>query len=167
MLEVGGGVRSEVDIDEFFDLGIDRLIVGTILIKNPDLVLSWIKKYGNRLIAGIDARDGKVKIQGWEDDSGVADTACALSAGKAGFKEIIYTNISKDGMFAGPDIARTNLIGETSGTSVIVSGGIGSYDDLESVRNTSNNHITGVIIGKAIYENKISVADAIKRFQTS
>jgi phosphoribosylformimino-5-aminoimidazole carboxamide ribotide isomerase len=164
-IEVGGGVRSEEDIDALLAIGINKLIFGTILAKDPDLIARWVSRFGDCFIAGIDARDGKVKIQGWKDDSGLSDTECSLRAKSLGIREIIYTNISNDGALKGPDIERTNLIAETAGIPVILSGGIGAYNDIERAIARCNPLVTGIIIGKAIYEGNIALDEAFRRFQ--
>jgi phosphoribosylformimino-5-aminoimidazole carboxamide ribotide isomerase len=164
-LETGGGVRTEEDIKELISIGIDKLIAGTVFAQDPVKVKKWVDKFGDIFIAGIDAFDGKVKIAGWEADSGIADTVLAKKAGEIGLKEIIYTNISGDGTLKGPDIARTRLIAEESGLPVILSGGISSRKDIENIVRENCPLITGVIIGKAIYEQKVFVPDLIHSFQ--
>jgi phosphoribosylformimino-5-aminoimidazole carboxamide ribotide isomerase len=164
-LEVGGGIRSQKDIEELLSIGINKLILGTVLVQQPDKVAEWTKTYNNIFIAGIDALDGRVKISGWEDDSGIDDIILAQHAKELGLTEIIYTNISHDGALTGPDIKRTALIAEESSLPVILSGGISSRTDVEEVIKKDHPGITGIIIGKAIYEQKVSVPDLIQSFQ--
>ncbi|MBN2531417.1 MAG: 1-(5-phosphoribosyl)-5-[(5-phosphoribosylamino)methylideneamino]imidazole-4-carboxamide isomerase [Spirochaetales bacterium] len=164
-LDTGGGIRSEEDIRELLAIGIDKLIVGTVFASEPGKVKKWVDKYGDFFVAGIDAYDGKVKIAGWEADSGQNDRVLAKKAGEIGINEIIYTNISGDGTLEGPDIARTRMIAEESGIPVILSGGISSSEDVENVVKENCPLIKGIIIGKAIYEQKVSVPDLIKSFQ--
>ncbi len=163
-LEVGGGVRTETDIEELLTIGIDRLILGTVLAREPDRVSGWVSRFGDCFIAGIDARSGKVKIQGWQDDSGMSDTECALRAKNLGIREIIYTNISVDGALSGPDIERTSMIANQTGIQVILSGGIGSYEDIDAVIKNGSPLLSGIIIGKAIYEGKVALDEAFRRF---
>lgn len=172
-LEVGGGIRSDEDIRELMDAGIRRLVVGTLLVKNPGMVRSWIERYDADFIAGIDARDGEVKIAGWEDGSSVKDDVLASSMADLGVKGIIYTNISLDGTLKGPDIQRALHIAEASGLPVTVSGGMGSMSDCRDVAEAAAANpgaenipmIEGVIIGKALYEGSISLAEAIMLYQ--
>jgi phosphoribosylformimino-5-aminoimidazole carboxamide ribotide isomerase len=171
-IEVGGGVRSDEDVKELIDLGVKRLIVGTLLVKNPDLVAGWAAKYPADFIAGIDARDGEVKISGWEDGSSVRDEDLAAAVARMGMKGIVYTNISRDGTLSGPDIERSLIIAEASGLPVTVSGGMGSMDDCRAVHRAAGgcaeggtSPIHGVIIGKAIYEGAIDLEEAIMLYQ--
>lgn len=164
-LDTGGGIRSEKDIEELIKIGIDKLIVGTVLAKDPEKVKNWVDKFGDFFTAGIDAFDGEVKIAGWEAGSGIRDTVLAKKAKEIGLTEIIYTSISGDGMLIGPDIIRTRMIAEESGIPVILSGGISSREDVENVIKENCPLIKGIIIGKAIYEKKVSVPDLIESFQ--
>jgi phosphoribosylformimino-5-aminoimidazole carboxamide ribotide isomerase len=166
-LEVGGGIRSREDIEELLSIGIDKLILGTVIVQHPDKVAEWTKMYHDTCIAGIDALDGRVKISGWKDDPGIEDTILAQHAKELGFTEIIYTNISHDGALTGPDIERTGLIAEASYLPVILSGGISCRADVVEVIKKAHPCITGIIVGKAIYEQKVSVSDLIRSFQNT
>ena len=167
ILELGGGIRSEEDINEILSIGIDRLILGTIFAKHPKECISWIKKYGKIFIAGIDALDGEVRVSGWEEGSGIKDIALAKKAAEAGFCSIIYTNISKDGTLSGPDIENSKSIASESGLPVIISGGISGEDDFRKITEdiSASNKITGIITGKAFYDGKFDLASVIKKYQ--
>ena len=164
-IEVGGGIRTKTDVDELVSIGIDKLVAGTVLAKEPDRVAGWIDVYGPRFIAGIDAWNGKVKISGWEKDAGMDDTVLARKASDIGISEIIYTSIAGDGALTGPDIERTTEVARAAGIPVILSGGIGSRDDVANVVESGEPGIIGIIMGKAIYEKKVSVADLVASFQ--
>ncbi|RPJ05031.1 MAG: 1-(5-phosphoribosyl)-5-((5-phosphoribosylamino)methylideneamino)imidazole-4-carboxamide isomerase, partial [Spirochaetaceae bacterium] len=114
-IEVGGGVRSDEDVRELLDCGVDRIIIGTALVKEPAKVAGWIAKIGFYAVAGLDAADRKIRVHGWMDDSGTADTDCAMNCAIMGFSEIIYTNIAQDGTLGGPDIESTLEIVKASG----------------------------------------------------
>jgi len=165
-LELGGGIRDEDDVEELLDIGIDRLVVGSMLAKHPRKVEGWTRHFGEMFIAGIDALDGRVKIHGWEDDSGTGDMELAKEAGAIGMCSIIYTNIARDGMMEGPDIRRTKEIAQASGLPVILSGGVSSLADVEQAAKEGDGKIVGIIIGKAVYEGKINLNDAVAKFQT-
>jgi phosphoribosylformimino-5-aminoimidazole carboxamide ribotide isomerase len=165
IIEVGGGVRAKKDIEELLGIGVNKLILGTILIKNPREVIDWIKEYGNIFTGGIDVVNGYVKISGWEQGSGIIDSDLANKLKSWGINEIIYTNITKDGTLTGPDIVNTNRIAEVSGLEVILSGGISSDEDIEEVYNKKNEHVAGLITGKAVYENKIDLKKVISLYQ--
>lgn len=160
-LEVGGGIRREEDVEELLDMGIDRLITGTILAKNPDLVQGWVFHFGDVFVGGIDARDGRVKISGWERDSRFTDGELAVKARELGLIELIYTNIAQDGMLQGPDLENTNRICRESELPVVLSGGIGSMEDLAKVKAGGDERISGIIVGRAFYEGKIDIPRAL------
>lgn len=166
-LEVGGGIRTEDDVKDLLDIGIDKLILGTILAKEPIKVAKWAGIYGSMFVGGIDALNGKVKISGWEGDASMEDSDLAGRAMKLGLCGIIYTNISKDGTLEGPDIENTNRIAEASGLPVILSGGISSEEDIKKTVENCHPGVKGIITGKAIYENRLSIEECIKKYQTS
>ena len=163
-VEVGGGVRSSGDVDDLLEAGVRRLVLGTILVNNPDLVAEWTAHYGDLFFAGVDASEGIVKTSGWTGDSGVRDLDLAGKLAELGLSGVIYTSIARDGMLSGPDIERTNSIAEASGLPVIISGGVSGPEDVLEVDRKRLPGVIGVIIGKAIYEKRLSVADLIARF---
>jgi phosphoribosylformimino-5-aminoimidazole carboxamide ribotide isomerase len=169
VLEVGGGIRSETDVSELLEAGVDRLVVGTLLVKDPDQVERWVKEFGPRFLAGIDARDGEVKVAGWEEGAGLPDTEAAGIARRIGMRGIVYTNIANDGTLSGPDIENTARIARESGLPVIISGGIGSIDDVRAVidathHNASHPGIVGIISGKAVYEGRLDLKRVFETF---
>lgn len=165
LVEVGGGIRTEDDVKSLVDQGVDRLVVGTVLVKQPDLVAGWAAKYGPKFVAGIDARDGNVKVSGWEEGSALQDTVLAARCRDLGLISIVYTNIARDGMLGGPDLERTLEVAEAAGLPVILSGGISSMDDFEAIRRADHPLLAGVITGKALYKNRIDLAEVIRRYQ--
>ncbi len=169
LIELGGGIRDDDDITELIAAGIDRLILGTVFAREPEKCRKWIKKYGKKFIAGIDALDGEVKISGWEKGSGIKDTDLAEKAAEAGFCSIIYTNISRDGTLSGPDTERSCRIAEKSSLPVIISGGISCEDDFRKITSSQScgGRITGIITGKAFYEGRFDLALVIKKYQKS
>jgi phosphoribosylformimino-5-aminoimidazole carboxamide ribotide isomerase len=164
-VEVGGGVRTEDDVKALIDIGVDRLVVGTVLAKNPDLVADWAGKFGPRLIAGIDARNGEVKVSGWEEGSALRDTDLAARCRDLGLISIIYTNIERDGMLGGPDLDRTLLVAEAARLPVILSGGVASAEDFATAKRRKHPLLAGVITGKALYKNRIDLAAVIAEYQ--
>jgi phosphoribosylformimino-5-aminoimidazole carboxamide ribotide isomerase len=165
-VETGGGVRSERDIEEILECGVERIVIGTALVKKPEAVAGWIAKYGVHAIAGLDARDGSIRIQGWEDDSGIRDTVLAARCREMGFREIVYTNIAVDGTLEGPDIESTNRTAAAGGLPVILSGGIGTPADVARVAAEKSALVHGVIVGKAWYEQKIDLGELVRLYQT-
>ena len=165
VIETGGGIRTDADVKELLDIGIDRLILGTVFAKNPAIAGEWTAKYGNHFIAGIDALKGEVKISGWEEGSSMQDTALAKQAAENGIISIIYTNIDKDGTLEGPDIENSIRIAEVSKLPVIISGGISSIADFKKISELNHSWLAGVITGKAVYENRIDLQKVIEKYQ--
>jgi phosphoribosylformimino-5-aminoimidazole carboxamide ribotide isomerase len=167
-LEVGGGIRSAEDLEELSAAGADRLVLGTVLVRAPAEVAAWVgaraAAEGPQLWAGIDARDGRVRVSGWEEEGGLEDLELARRARELGLGGIIYTSIARDGMLEGPDIARTNRVAEAGGLPVILSGGIGCPEDVERVARERAEGVVGVIVGKALYEGRVDLEQLIRRF---
>jgi phosphoribosylformimino-5-aminoimidazole carboxamide ribotide isomerase len=164
-LEIGGGIREEKDIEELLALGFERLVLGTVLARRPEQAAAWVEKYGPVFVGGIDAREGLVRVSGWEESSGIQDLALAGQGAILGLTSIIYTNIARDGTLTGPDIERTNRIAAVSGLPTILSGGIGSEEDVARVARERHENIRGLIAGKAIYEGNVVLADLIAAYQ--
>ncbi len=161
LLEVGGGVRTSEDVQQLLDLGVDRIVIGTALVTKPKEVENWISLHGGVFIAGIDARDGMVKISGWQQSSEIEVVDLADQARDMGMVEIIYTNIARDGTMEGPDIDYATSLADISGIPVILSGGVGSLSDLEQLAMEPTRGISGIIFGMALYEGRINLAKAI------
>ncbi len=162
-IQTGGGIRTLEDIKQRLEMGIDRVIIGTMAVKDPEFVKEAIQHFGSEhIVVGIDAKNGCVATHGWEQVSTLEAAEFALAMKQLGVKYIIYTDISKDGTMEGPNIEQTqNLIIKT-GMNIIASGGISSIDDLYE---TQRIGATGTIIGKALYLNAIHLKEAIKLFE--
>lgn len=158
-IQLGGGIRRDEDIEELLDLGIDRLVVGTAFARRPESVAGWVAHYGDVFLVGIDALDGMVRISGWEKETQITDVDLARKARETKVAGIIYTSISRDGTMEGPDIERTNAVAQAASLPVIISGGIGSMDDLRKVSANRQPNVVGVIVGKAIYEGAIDITE--------
>ncbi|MFP4153034.1 MAG: HisA/HisF-related TIM barrel protein [Alkalispirochaeta sp.] len=163
VLELGGGIRDEDALSTALDLGIDYAIVGTVLAKDPDLVARWAGTRGKQMIASIDAREGTVHVSGWQEGTGIAATDLAAVAGKIGVAAIEYTEISRDGMLSGPDVAGTVAIADATDIPVILSGGVSRTKDADTVRIEGAGRIAGLIVGRALYEGRFDLAEAIRR----
>lgn len=162
-IQLGGGIRSIKDIENKLNLGISRVIIGTKAASDPRFMKDAISIFGpERIVAGIDAKDGIVAVEGWEKLSNYNAVALALEMKDAGVETIVYTDIAKDGMLQGPNINYTMEMVEATGLNIIASGGISSLKDLEIL---NENKIYGAIIGKALYENKIDLKQAVTMFE--
>jgi phosphoribosylformimino-5-aminoimidazole carboxamide ribotide isomerase len=154
-IELGGGIRDEDTIKRYLDLGIDRIILGSIAQKNPDFAMKMAQKYP--IVIGIDAIDGKVAIEGWAEVSEIKATTLAKKFANAGVEAIICTDVGRDGMLSGVNIDFTLEMAEASGISTIASGGVKDIQDIKDLKSTGK--IGGVIIGKAFYENKLDLKE--------
>jgi phosphoribosylformimino-5-aminoimidazole carboxamide ribotide isomerase len=159
-VQFGGGVRSLDAIEYALDLGVSRVVLGTIAIDEPNVVAEALKKYGNNRIAvGIDARDGLVRVRGWKDDGGISAIDLALQMRMLGLATVIFTDIRRDGLGSGLNITATSELSERSGLDVIASGGVHSIEDVIAARDAN---LAGTIIGRALYEGTIDLVEALQ-----
>lgn len=158
-VQFGGGVRSLPMIEQALDLGASRLVLGTVAIEQPQLVPQAVEKFGSENVAvGIDARDGLVRVHGWQSNSGIPVTDLALQVRDSGVRTIVFTDISRDGLGSGLNIPSTRALAEASGLDVIASGGAHTTDDVIAAREAK---LAGVIIGRALYEGTIDLKEAL------
>ena len=159
-IQLGGGIRDMDTIDSLLSGGIERVILGTAAVRDPALARAALKKYGGEhIVIGIDARDGRVAVQGWVEGSDVTPVDLAQGMKAAGAKYIVYTDISRDGMLSGPNVDSTRELVEKSGMCIIASGGVSSESDIQRVRDAG---CEGAIIGKAIYEGRLTLGQALR-----
>lgn len=161
-VEIGGGIRTMQDIEHRLSLGVTRVILGTKAVESPDFVKEAVEKFGaDKIVVGIDAKDGMVAIKGWETISNVEAVTLALSMKDLGVKTIIYTDISKDGMLCGPNFVQTARMVEITGMDIVASGGVSCMNDLLQLEKIG---VEGAILGKAIYEKRVDLKEAAARF---
>lgn len=158
-MQVGGGIRSLATIDEMLDLGIDRVILGSIAVTNADIVKDAAERHGDRIAVGLDARDDRLATSGWETQTDADAFDMARKFGQVGVRHIIYTDIRRDGTLSGPNVESLRRMVEWTSAGVIASGGIGSADDVLGLRDTG---VTGVVIGRALYDGRIDLARLIE-----
>jgi phosphoribosylformimino-5-aminoimidazole carboxamide ribotide isomerase len=157
-LELGGGIRDESTIKKMLDIGIDRIILGSVAVKNPQFVKDMAKKYP--IAVGIDAIDGYVAVEGWREVSEMKATDLAREFANAGVEAIICTDVGRDGTLSGVNVEFTLDIARASGISIIASGGVKDASDIEAL--ISTDEIDGVIIGKAYYEGRLDLHKMFK-----
>lgn len=160
-VQLGGGIRSHETIDHWIETGISRVILGTIALKDPDLVVAACARHPGKIAVGIDARDGYVAVEGWADVSEVTVLELAKRFEDTGVSAIIYTDIDRDGAMQGPNVEATRKLAETVSIPVIASGGVSSEDDLIALRDGIPN-LEGVISGRAVYDGRIDVGNAVQ-----
>ena len=159
-VQFGGGMRSLDAIENAIALGVSRVVLGTIAIEQPKVVIAALKKFGPEKIAvGIDARDGLVAVRGWKSDSGILAKDLALQMRTVGLRTVIFTDIRRDGLGSGLNIPSTRELADVSGLDVIASGGVHTLDDVIAVREAK---LSGVIIGRALYEGTIDLEKALQ-----
>lgn len=162
--ELGGGIRDEATVRELLSLGLARLVVGTQAIKHPDWFRGMCRQYPGRLAVGIDARDGRVATEGWQETSDVAATELARSLAGEPLAAIIYTDIAKDGMLSGPNLAAMAEMAAAVTVPVVASGGVTTAED---VRQLARTGVAGCIIGRALYEGTLKLPEAIAAAQAT
>jgi len=161
-IELGGGMRTLTDIEHMLELGIDRVILGTVALTDRALLMKVLALWGERIVVGLDARSGSVAISGWRETSQVRATSLASELCTAGVQRFIYTDIARDGVLKGPNIEELKEIQRMISCPLIASGGVSSMNDLLSLARLS---IEGAIIGKALYTGDIDLAAVIQEFE--
>jgi phosphoribosylformimino-5-aminoimidazole carboxamide ribotide isomerase len=160
-VQFGGGLRSLRQVKEMIDLGVTRVVIGTLVIEAPELLTKMLHLFGSRHIAvGIDAQDGQVVMHGWETKAEMSAITLARKVASMGAERIIYTDVQRDGTLTGPNIKQTCKISSHSGLKVTASGGVSSLEDLKRLKEVSDCGIDSVIVGKALYEGRFTFSQA-------
>lgn len=161
-VQFGGGIRSLKDAALAFGRGVTRVVMGTAAIEEPDIVEDVIVRFGaERVAVGIDARDGVVKTRGWQEATAVSPIELGLQMTGLGVETVIYTDISRDGVLTGPNAQATGELARETGLEVIASGGVAALDDIVKLSQMTSFGIGGVIVGRALYDGKVDLAEAI------
>ncbi len=161
-VEFGGGVRSLEDAQQLCDTGVARIVLGTLAAESPESLKSFVHRFSSKICVGIDARDGRVMSRGWETSTPVRAVDLARSAADSGVKRIIYTDIARDGTLGGPNLEQTLAVARAANVSVTASGGVSSLDDVKRLRDAGEPLLDSVIVGKALYEGKFKLEEAIR-----
>lgn len=159
--ELGGGIRDMATIEAYLGMGVGRVILGTVAKENPAFVAEACKAFPGQIVVGIDASNGMVAVRGWADVTQKRAIDLALELEDCGVAAIIYTDIARDGMMAGPNIAETRALAEAITIPVIASGGVSSLDDIRNLLAIEDSGVCGVITGKAIYSGALDLAEAV------
>lgn len=166
-VQMGGGLRTMQDVELLLNLGVSRVIIGTAAIEDRNFVESLLANYGEQVAIGIDARNGYVATRGWLETSEVKAEDLAAQLAEKGAKTFIFTDISRDGMMQGPNVQAILDMAKASGQTVIASGGVSRYEDLEALAKHEQDGIGGAIVGKALYTGSIDLKDALRRIRFS
>ncbi len=161
-VQLGGGIRDIATIEKWLKLGVNRVILGTLAIKNPDIVKEACREFPNQIVVGIDSVNGMVATEGWLKTNNIGVVELAKQFEDCGVSAIIYTDINRDGTLSGTDIEGSIKLTNSLSIPIIISGGISNIKEVIKIRNLKNPQIAGVIIGRAIYDKKVSIEDLIK-----
>ncbi len=161
-VQLGGGIRTLEQIEFWFNRGVQRIVIGTAAVKNPQLVLEALKTYRpERLTLAVDARDGRVAIEGWQQETELPAVELARQFKSAGLNRVLYTDIARDGMLQGPAIESTKELAVATGLRVTASGGISSKADLDALQKLAPFGVDSVIVGRAFYEGRIQPEEVL------
>ena len=156
-IEIGGGIRSIDKIKAYIDIGVDKVILGSAAIKDPDFLKQACEIFEGKIALGLDAKNGKLSVSGWKETTNKTAEDYLKSVNNHGFSRVIYTDIDRDGTKTEPNIEETINIAKISSAPVVVSGGISSIDDIKKIKTLNKFNIEGVIVGKAIYDGDINL----------
>ncbi len=165
-IQVGGGIRDEKTVRMFFDLGVERVIIGTEAIKNPKFIKDVCKSFPDRIVVGIDARNGYAAIEGWTETTQIKAIDLAKEFEYCGVAAINFTDIFRDGMQTGPNIEETRLLASEISIPVVASGGVSTIEDIKRLMPLEEIGVTGVITGRALYSKTLILKDAIALTKT-
>lgn len=164
-VQFGGGLRRIEDVDELITAGAGRVVIGTLAIESIETLETLVRLFGDAIVVGIDARDGRVLTRGWEKREQVTSTELANNVSAVGVSRIVYTDVSRDGMLIGPNIEETSRVARESGLRVTASGGVSSLEDIDRLLSVEECGVDSVIVGKALYEDRFTLTDALRRAQ--
>ena len=166
-LQLGGGIRDRATIATWLEKGVDRVIIGTAAVKDPDLVKQAARDWPNRIAVGLDARDGRVAVQGWAETSDLSVLEIALRFEDAGVAAIIHTDISRDGLLKGLNLDATVSLADAITVPVIASGGLASMDDIRQLLQPRAKKLAGAIAGRALYDGRLNAVEALRLIRSA
>ncbi len=159
-VQLGGGLRDSEKVEEAISAGAERVVLGTAAVRDPEMAEAIAAAHGDRVVASVDSRSGKVAAEGWTEESELATTEVIAELTRRGLSRFVYTPVEVDGLMEGPDLDSLREVAGATDGQVIYSGGIGSLDDLRAVAGLGLENVEGVIVGRALYEQRFTVAEA-------
>lgn len=161
-VQFGGGLRSVTDVQQLIEYGAAQVVIGTLAAESPETLEKFVQLFGFRICVGIDARRGRVMTRGWEREAKLSAIELARRVADAGVDRIVYTDVARDGMLGGVNIEQTCAVAKASGLRVTASGGVSSLEDIARLREAQACGIDSVIVGKALYEGRFTLQDALR-----
>lgn len=161
-VQLGGGIRDRAGIEAWLDAGVARVVLGTVALRDPALVIAACKAHPGGIAVGIDARGGKVAVEGWAETAEITAEDLALKFEDAGVAAIVFTDIDRDGALQGPNLTATAALARRLSTPVIASGGVASLDDLRAIAALAGDGVSGAIVGRALYDGRVDPAEAAR-----
>jgi phosphoribosylformimino-5-aminoimidazole carboxamide ribotide isomerase len=159
-VQLGGGLRDSKKVEEAFSSGVERVVLGTAAVRDPDLAGALAAAHGERVIVSVDSRSGRVAAEGWTESSALETSEVVAALTKRGVHHFVYTPVDVDGLMEGPDLDSLRDVAAAADGDLIYSGGVGSLDDLRAIAGLGLDNVDGVIVGKALYERRFDVAEA-------
>ncbi|MHB1419133.1 MAG: 1-(5-phosphoribosyl)-5-[(5-phosphoribosylamino)methylideneamino]imidazole-4-carboxamide isomerase [Bacillota bacterium] len=160
-IQLGGGIRTLDTIEKMLQLGVSRVILGTAAISRPQLISEAVARYGQKVLVGIDSKDGRVAVEGWASVSEKTALELAMEIKEAGIQRVVYTDTRRDGTLQGPNLDSTRELARITGLRVIASGGVSSLGDLRALKKCEPDGVDGVILGKALYTGAFTLPEAL------
>ena len=160
-VQMGGGIRSLETLEHLFQAGIERAVLGTKLVSDPDFVREAVARFGGDIVGGVDAKDGWVQVEGWREGTRVPEDELIGELAELGIEHLVYTDISRDGMQTGISTSTYAEVARVAGFPVVASGGISTLDDVQALAGLGDSVIEGVVIGRALYEGTVDLHDAL------
>jgi phosphoribosylformimino-5-aminoimidazole carboxamide ribotide isomerase len=159
-VQLGGGLRDSKKVEEAFSSGVERVVLGTAAVRDPEMAEAIALAHGDRVVASVDSRSGKVAAEGWTEGTDLDTTEVIGELSRRGLRRFVYTPVDVDGLMEGPDLDSLREVAAATDAEVIYSGGIGALDDLRAVAGLGIENVEGVIVGRALYEGRFSIAEA-------
>jgi phosphoribosylformimino-5-aminoimidazole carboxamide ribotide isomerase len=158
-VQLGGGLRDSKKVEQAISAGVERVVLGTAAVRDPDLAEAIAAAHGDRVVASVDARRGKVAAEGWTEESGSGPAEVIAALAERGIRRFVYTPVEVDGTMEGPDLDSVREMAGASDAELISSGGVGTVEDLRALASLGLENLNGVIVGKALYEGRFTVAE--------